>query len=287
MIRAWMPSNGVRSRRAIVSMSTSYSRQFSSPPVSCMYSRCLPSHAQAKNRIPRSASSVTAFAPSHSTPSALTGATHTLSTPSRGAIQASWRPSGEMCGLMRSGLPKSTSRGMRSAMPNAYHTAGHVSPRGAGAQPMANLAGEPVRRGGRGVVVDVLFLLVLLQPGGPELAADARLAEAAPLGLRQVRMVVVDPHRAVAECAGHPFGLARIGGPHRARQAVAGVVAEPDGLLLGAEPLDRHYRAEHLLLHHRHLPTAPGEHRGPQEEAALELGRGRPLAAGQQLRPLG
>ena len=93
-----------------------------------MYSRCLPSQAQAKNRTPRSVSSVTAFAPSQSTPEAPTGATHTLSTPSRGAIQASWLPSGEMCGLTRSGLPNSTSRGMRSTMPNAYHTPAGAPP---------------------------------------------------------------------------------------------------------------------------------------------------------------
>ena len=82
MIRAWMPSNGVRSRRAVVSMSTSYSRQFSSPPVSCRYSRCLPSLAQANTRTPRSASSVTTFADGQSTPEGVTGATHTFSTPS-------------------------------------------------------------------------------------------------------------------------------------------------------------------------------------------------------------
>ena len=35
MIVAWIPSNGVRSRRASDSGSTSYSRQFSSPPTSC------------------------------------------------------------------------------------------------------------------------------------------------------------------------------------------------------------------------------------------------------------
>src|SRR6478609_6170519 len=124
---------------------------------------------------------------------------------------------------------------MRSTMPNAYHTARHVPRRGAGAQPTANLAGEPVRGRRARVVVDVLLLLVLLQPGGAELAADARLAEAAPLGLRQVRVVVVDPHRAVAERPGHPFGLARVRGPHRPGQTVRRVVAEPDGLLLGAE----------------------------------------------------
>src|SRR6516164_8403140 len=66
--------------------------------------------------------------------------------------------------------------------------------------------GEPVRGRGAHVVIDVLLLLVFLQAGGAELTADARLAEAAPLGLRQVGVIVVDPHRAVAQRGGHPFG---------------------------------------------------------------------------------
>src|SRR6266568_6792967 len=178
MIRAWMPSNGVRSRLAIVCRSTSYSRQFSSPPVSCRYSRCLPSRAQANTRTPRSVSSVTAVAAAQSTPEEDTGATHTLSTPSRGAIQASWLPSGEICGLTRSGLPKSTSRGMSSTMPQCLsHGSGTPLP------------GEPARWARADVVVDVLLLLVFLQAGGAELAADARLAETAPLGLREVGVV--------------------------------------------------------------------------------------------------
>ena len=49
------------------------------------------------------------------------GATHTFSTPSCGAIQPSRDPSWEIRGLVRSGLPNKTLRGMRSTMPNAYH----------------------------------------------------------------------------------------------------------------------------------------------------------------------
>src|SRR5580704_5873866 len=117
MIVAWIPSNGVRSRRSSDSGSTSYSRQFSSPPTSCTYSTCLPSRAQANARMPRSVSSVSGRAAAQSTPgSPPAGATHRFSTPSRGAIQASALPSGEICGLVRSGLPKSTLRGMRSTM---------------------------------------------------------------------------------------------------------------------------------------------------------------------------
>src|SRR5947208_1845916 len=42
-----------------------------------------------------------------------TGVTHTFSTPSSGAIHARRVPSGEMRGLMRSGLPNRTWRGTR------------------------------------------------------------------------------------------------------------------------------------------------------------------------------
>src|SRR5579859_2245789 len=88
--------------------------------------------------MPRSVSSVTTRAASQSTPADPIGATQTLSTPLSGAIQASRVPSGEMCGLMRSGLPNSTLRGMRSTMPNAYHTA-----RGTQAgQPPGSLTGD-------------------------------------------------------------------------------------------------------------------------------------------------
>ena len=125
------PSNGVRSRRCIVCTSTSCSRQFSSPPVSCRYSRCRPSCAQANVRIPRSESSVTTRAAGQSTPAAaLVGATQTFSTPSCGAIQASMVPSGDIRGLIRSGLPKSTCRGMSSvkdALPFAHRLLSHMT----------------------------------------------------------------------------------------------------------------------------------------------------------------
>src|SRR4051794_37520713 len=48
---------------------------------------------------------------------------------------------------------------------------------------------EPALLSGTDVVPDVLGLAVLLQPGEPELASDARLLVAAPLGLRHVGVV--------------------------------------------------------------------------------------------------
>src|ERR1700722_10174097 len=132
MIVAWILSNGVRSRRSSESTATSYSRQFSSPPASCTYSRWRPSLAQLKVRIPRSVSAVITRAAAQSTPEPSTpesgsarariGAIHTFSTPSLGAIHASDPPSGEIRGWIRSGLPKSTLRGMRATMKHAYHT---------------------------------------------------------------------------------------------------------------------------------------------------------------------
>ena len=119
MSRACTPSNGVRSRWSMVSRLTSCSRQFSSPPLSWMYSRCRPSCAQENMRMPRSRSSVTTRASDQSTASsevARSGATQTFSTPSWGAIQASRVPSGDSRGRVRSGLPNRTSRGMRSVM---------------------------------------------------------------------------------------------------------------------------------------------------------------------------
>ena len=72
---------------------------------------------------------------------------------------------------------------------------------------------------GRRVLPDVLGLAVLVEAGRAELAADARLLEAAPLGLRQVRVVVVDPDRPVAQAAGDPLGAARRRRSRRRRPA--------------------------------------------------------------------
>src|SRR6476660_9467355 len=108
-------------------------------------------------------------------------------------------------------------------------------------------APEPARRAGVRVLPDVLGLAVLVEAAGPELATDPRLLEAAPLGLRQVGVVVVDPDRPVAEPGGDPLGATRVGRPDRAGQPVGRVVGELDRLLLGREALDREDRTEDLL----------------------------------------
>src|SRR5581483_1242919 len=63
-------------------------------------------------RMPRSRSLVTAL-PAPGFRASVRSATQTLSTPSSGAIQARRRPSGDIRGLIRSGLPKSTERGTK------------------------------------------------------------------------------------------------------------------------------------------------------------------------------
>src|SRR5690606_11371759 len=87
------------------------------------------------------------------------------------------------------------------------------------------------------VLVDVLGLLVLGQASRPELAPDAGFPEPAPFGLWEVRVEVVDPDGTVAQPLRHPLRLARVLRPDAGRQAVAGVVADPDGLVLGGERL--------------------------------------------------
>src|SRR5215831_18064703 len=136
-----------------------------------------------KIRMPRSVSSVTTRAAAQSTPSAPTGAVHTLSTPSCGAIHASVLASGLMRGLMRSGFPKRTRRGMSSAMgsclpraavssvPPAFCTIGAVAPAPPGpADPAVALPppGALVIRGG--------YVLTMDPAAGDLPAADVHLA---------------------------------------------------------------------------------------------------------------
>src|SRR6266436_5335683 len=72
---------------------------------------CLLSYCQRKFRMPRCLSEVTAR--SSVFPSVRI---HTFNTPSTGARYPSCVPSGEICGSARSGLPKSTSRGIRGGV---------------------------------------------------------------------------------------------------------------------------------------------------------------------------
>src|SRR4051812_23153351 len=120
-----------------------------------------------------------------------------------------------------------------------------VSPRsgaGGGAS-----AAEPAHRAGPQVLVDMLGLAVLVQARRAQLTADAGLTEAAPFGLREVGVEVVDPHGAVAQPRGDPAGARGVGGPDGACQAVLRVVGEGHGLIFGAEGLNRKDRAKRFL----------------------------------------
>src|SRR4029453_7217598 len=125
---------------------------------------------------------------------------------------------------------------------------------------VAGSATEPVLGAGAKVLPDVLGLAVLVQSGRAELAADAGPAEAAPLGLRQVGVVVVDPHRPVPQPGRDPLGLSGVLGPDRTGQAVVGVVGDPHRVVLVGEPLDGQHRTERLLVYDPHGLVALVQH---------------------------
>src|SRR5690606_40699313 len=113
--------------------------------------------------------------------------------------------------------------------------------------------GEPAHRSRVDVVVDVLGLAVFVETVRSEFPPDAGFTEAAPFGLRHVRVKVVDPHGSVTQSVRHPLRTGRVVGPHRARKTVVGVVLKSDGLGLVAEPLFRHNGTEDFLTHGRHV----------------------------------
>src|SRR5262245_46277604 len=94
------------------------------------------------------------------------------------------------------------------------------------------------------VLPDVLDLPVLVEAGWPKFAADPGLLVSAPLGLRHVRVVVVDPDGAVAKPPGNPLSAAGILRPHGSGESVDGVVGDGDSLVLIAEAFDSQHRAE-------------------------------------------
>ncbi len=110
------------------------------------------------------------------------------------------------------------------------------------------------------------------RPASPELAADPRLLVAAPLRLRHVRVVVVDPDGAHPHPSRDPLRLPGVLGPDRAGQPVGAVVGEGHRVVLGAEGLDGENRPERLVLGHRHAAGAAVENRRQVVEA---VGQGR------------
>src|ERR1700742_2624246 len=99
----------------------------------------------------------------------------------------------------------------------------------------------------RGRVIDVLQLGVVLERVGAELAADARLLEAAEGRAHPHRAVRVDRDHAGLDRPRDAQRAPPVAGPDRAGKAVDGVVGEPDRLGLAAERDHRDDRAEDLL----------------------------------------
>src|SRR6478735_1493004 len=91
-------------------------------------------------------------------------------------------------------VPGSAERRLASAQPAEPPPTITTSYRSARIRPPAlGLVLEPVLDGRPQVVPDVLGLAVLVEARLAELTTHARLLVAAPLGLRDVRVVVVDP----------------------------------------------------------------------------------------------
>ena len=219
-------------------------------------------------RTPRSVSSVTARAASHDTPEAPIGATHTFSTPSSGAIHASRVPSGEIRGLVRSGLPKRTLRGMRSTMPHAYHTAGAArakrtapvyAPNVSGTRTsltgwLARMGFGDVTRAERqladlGITADHPLLAALAQAADPALALDglARIAERseglsdalAQDGTFRTRLTaVLGVSKALADhLARHPDDCAVLRGPDAERRPEPAAIRDELLRAVSADPV--------------------------------------------------
>lgn len=118
---------------------------------------------------------------------------------------------------------------------------------------------------------DSLGLSVVSQSVLAELAADAGLLVAAERHLVVQGVVGVDPDGAGAQGVGDLDGGVEVLGVHGGGQAVGGVVAELDRLLLGLELADRADGAEDLLLHDLHVLGHVGEDGGLDEVALVAL----------------
>lgn len=121
-------------------------------------------------------------------------------------------------------------------------------------------------------MVNVLLLLVLGQPGRPQLSAVTRLLHTAPFRLRQVWVEVVDPNGAVTQVRGDPLRLASVGGPHGTGEAVLRVIGDLHSLILGAEGFHRDDRTEGLVVHAVHLPGGAVDHSRQVEVALRQVG---------------
>src|SRR5919106_1872644 len=106
----------------------------------------------------------------------------------------------------------------------------------------------------------------------PALAAGAAVAHATPRRCGIQPVMIVDPHDAVLQPAGHPVGAGDVAGPYRRAEPVRRVVGQRDGLVLVVERDDDQNRAEDLLAGDPHVVGDADEHRGLDEPTALASG---------------
>ena len=105
---------------------------------------------------------------------------------------------------------------------------------------------------------------------GAEFAADAALLEAAERTRHVEDRSAVDGDDTGADLAGDLGGPVDVGGPHRARESVVGIVGDGDRLLDGGVPDARQHRPEDLLASDGHVVGDPGEHGGLHIETLPE-----------------
>src|SRR5690625_1493824 len=154
------------------------------------------------------------------------------------------------------------------------------------------LLAEPPTGSRAGVVPDVFNLLVLGQAVHSQFPANAALLVATPFGLRDVRVVVIDPHRPMTQSPGDPLGPARVLGPDGPGQAVDRVVRQAYRCVFGvlwvgpAEGFHGEHRSERLFLDAAHVARAVVQDRGRVVEAVGQCRIGGALASHPQLRAL-
>src|SRR5260370_2444457 len=110
-------------------------------------------------------------------------------------------------------------------------------------------------------VLDGLELRVLEIAPHPELAAESTLLVTA-IGVFAARVPpAVDADHAGTDSARHAQPACQVAAPYAPVEPVDGIVRDPDGLVLAAEPLHGHHRPQDLLLGALHLVADAGKDR--------------------------
>src|SRR5215212_7231922 len=143
----------------------------------------------------------------------------------------------------------------------------HGSRRDGGSRPTA----EPVCCCRRQIPPDVFGLAVLRETVMAELTSETGLLVTAPLRLRHVGVIVVDPYRSGVQTGRHSIGFGVIAGPNGTGQAVVGVVRQAKRLFFSRERLDSEHRAKRLVLDDVHLGAAVVEDGRQVEEASSQV----------------